>query len=149
MGFRAAADVVATAPAQEAEQQVEPPPGETVVSVAAGALAPPVLGRVTAMLAARAGFSVDRLADAVLISDAIAAHAPASMLGRHIHVGIDTAASSLDLKVGPLDAGGGGRIVDASAVGGMPAVVDQLSDTVDVETAGGREELHVRLTDER
>jgi serine/threonine-protein kinase RsbW len=148
MGFHASGDIASDG-IHEAVEQIEPPAGETVVSVAAGAFAAPVLGRVTAMLAARAGFSVDRLADAVLVSDAIAAHAPESIIGRHIHVAIDTAASELELKVGPLDPGGGERLVDASAVGGMPAVVEQLADGVDVEAERGDEELHVRLSDGR
>src|SRR5467141_2477919 len=61
MGFRAAGIGDGAG-----EHPVEPPSGELVVSVAAGALAAPVLGRVTAMMAARASFSVDRLADVVL-----------------------------------------------------------------------------------
>jgi serine/threonine-protein kinase RsbW len=148
MGFRAAGGL-RCAGVHEAAEQIEPPNGETVVSVAAGALAAPVLGRVTAMLAARAGFSVDRLADAVLISDAIAAHAPAAIVGRHIHMAINTAASLLDVRVGPLEAGGGERIVDASAVGGIPAVLGQLADGIDVAAANANEQLRVRLTDAR
>ena len=148
MGFRAAGVLEGTG-GREADGQVEPPPGDMVLSVAAGALAAPVLGRVTAMLAARAGFSVDRLADVVLISDAIAAHAPASIVGRHIHLGVDTSVGELDLRVGPLETGGGERLVNASALGGMPAVLAQLADDVDVATVDGAEQLRLSLTDAR
>ena len=92
MSFHAAG-VEASATGRETTTRIEPPNGDMVLSVVAGALAAPVLGRVTAMLAARAGFSVDRLSDAVLVSDALAAHAPAAIVGRHIHVAIDTAVS--------------------------------------------------------
>jgi anti-sigma regulatory factor (Ser/Thr protein kinase) len=146
MGFRAAG-VVDSVAVQEAERQVAPPNGDMVLSVAAGALAAPVLGRVAAMLAARASFSVDRLADVVLVSDAIAAHAPASIVGRHIHVGVDTSVGALDVRVGPLEPGGGERLVNASALGGMPAVLSQLADDVDVVTVDDGEQLRLRITD--
>jgi hypothetical protein len=133
----------------DAEDQIEPPPGDMVLSVAAGALAAPVLGRVTAMLAARASFSVDRLGDVVLVSDAIAAHAPGSIVGRHIHMAVNTDVGALDVRVGPLEPGGGRRLVEASALGGMPAVLDQLPDDVDVVADGDAEQLRLRLTDVR
>jgi serine/threonine-protein kinase RsbW len=148
MGFRAAG-VVDSAEVRESHREVEPPAGDMVLSVAAGALAAPVLSRVSAMLAARASFSVDRLADVVLISDAIAAHAPASIVGRHIHIGVDTTVGALDLRVGPLEPGGGERLVNASALGGMPAVLAQLADDVDVAAVGEGEQLRLRVTDER
>src|SRR5438270_8874344 len=147
MGFPASGLVEPTPAANEAEDQVDPPTGDLVLSVTAGALAAPVLGRVTAMLAARASFSVDRLADVVLVSDAIAAHAPAAILGRHIHMGVDTTVGALDVRVGPLEPGGGRRLVSASALGGMPAVLDQLADAVDVAVDGHSEQLRLRLTD--
>jgi anti-sigma regulatory factor (Ser/Thr protein kinase) len=147
MGFRARG--VVDAASAEVEEPVEPPGGEMVVSVAAGDLAGPVLGRVSAMLAARASFSVDRLADVVLVSDAIAAHAPGAIVGRHINVGADVTVGALDLRIGPLEGGGGERLVTASALGGMPAVLDQLADHVDIATEGGTEELRLRMADAR
>jgi anti-sigma regulatory factor (Ser/Thr protein kinase) len=148
MGFRAAG-IGDGAGEHPVEEQVEPPSGELVVSVAAGARAAPVLGRVTAMMAARASFSVDRLADVVLVSDAVAAHAPGLIVGRHIHVSVDASARALDLRVGPLEPGGGDRLVTATALGGMPAVLDQLADDVAVASADGSEQLRLRLIDAR
>jgi anti-sigma regulatory factor (Ser/Thr protein kinase) len=148
MGFRAVG--IADGAVEDAAQDpVELPSGDLVVSVAAGALAAPVLGRVTAMMAARASFSVDRLADVVLVSDAIAAHAPGLIVGRHIHVGVDASPRALDLRVGPLEPGGGDRLVSATALGGMPAVLDQLVDEVAVTSADGSDQLRLRLIDAR
>src|SRR5256714_4803614 len=144
MGFRAVG-IADSAVEDAVPEPVEPPNGDLVVSVAAGALAAPVLGRVTAMMAARASFSVDRLADVVLVSDAIAAHAPGLIVGRHIHVSVDASARALDLRVGPLEPGGGDRLVTATALGGMPAVPDQLADDVAVASADGADELHLHL----
>ena len=51
----------------------EPP---TQVSIAAGPLVGPVLRRVVGMFAARADLPLDRLDDAVLVADLVAARAP-------------------------------------------------------------------------
>src|ERR1700716_1262522 len=53
MGFRAAG-VVDSAEVRESHREVEPPAGDMVLSVAAGALAAPVVGPVAAVLAAAA-----------------------------------------------------------------------------------------------
>ena len=53
----------------------------TTVSIAAGPLVGPVLRRVVGMLAARADLPLDRLDDAVLVADLIAARAPAHVAG--------------------------------------------------------------------
>jgi serine/threonine-protein kinase RsbW len=151
MGFHTAG-AVAPEPEFERESadQIVPPEGETVLSIVAGELAAPVLGRVVGMVAARAGFSVDRLADVHLLSDAIAAHAPEQTVGRHIHVGMDAADSTLALRVGPLDPGGAHRMVEASAVGGLSALIEQLADDLEVtESNGGGEELRLRVIDRR
>jgi serine/threonine-protein kinase RsbW len=148
MGFHTPGAVMPElARGREAAEQVAPPAGEAVVSVVAGSLAAPVISRVVSMLAARSGFSVDRLADVQLLSDALAAHAPDSFGGRHIHVGIVDGGGSLELRVGPLDPGGGLRIVEASAIGGMPAVIEQLVDGLEVASNGQGEQLLLRMAD--
>ena len=65
--------------------ELDPPPGDTVVS-ASGQLVAPVLGSVIAVLAARAGFSVERLSEAQIVTDAIAAHAVEAFPGRHVQL---------------------------------------------------------------
>jgi len=148
MGFHTP-DVVMPEPsaAREAAEQVVPPAGGTIVSVAAGTLAAPVLSRVVGMLAARSGFSVGRLADVQLLSDAIAAHAPGALVGRHIHVGVDDEDTVLSLRVGPLETGGAQRMVQASAIGGMPALIEQLVDGLEVEPNVHGEQLVLRVAD--
>jgi serine/threonine-protein kinase RsbW len=152
MGFRSGRPLdVKSVKGEGAEVQVTPPAGETVVSVAAGPLAAPVLGRVVAMLAARSNFSVERLSDAQLVSDAIAAHAPSAIVGRHVHVGMDAREGALELRVGPLEPDGGRRIVRESAIAGVHPVIERLATEVNVEprNGSGGEELQVRLSDAR
>ena len=71
-----------------------------------GPLVAPVTSRVTAILAARADFPLDRLADAVLVSDAIAAHASDYISGSDVGVEIEDGDGTLDFRIGPLDEGG-------------------------------------------
>jgi serine/threonine-protein kinase RsbW len=146
MGFRSEQPLeVEPVNGKEAPRQVRPPAGETVVSVAAGALAAPVLGRIVAMLAARSNFPVERVSDAQLISDAIAAHAPSAIVGRHVHVGMDAREGALELRVGPLARDGGERIVRDSAIAGVHPVLERLADEINVNSSNGHEELQVTL----
>lgn len=123
------------------------PDGETVVS-ACGPLVAPVLGSVIAVLAARSGFSVERLSDAQIVTDAIAAHAGGAFVGRHVHAGIDAGQGRLQLRVGPLVAGGAGSLVESSGLGGLRPVLEQLSSEVAVERRNGHEELHLTIAEQ-
>jgi anti-sigma regulatory factor (Ser/Thr protein kinase) len=148
MGFHTPNIVMPTATlGRESAEQVIPPAGDAVVSVAVGPLAGPVLSRVMGMVAARSGFSIDRLADVQLLSDAIAAHAPDAIVGRHIHVGMDDEDTALRLRVGPLEAGGAQRMIQASAIGGMPSLIEQLVDGLEVASNSHSEQLLLRMAD--
>jgi serine/threonine-protein kinase RsbW len=117
----------------------------TRVSIAAGPLVGPVLRRVVGMFAARADLPLDRLDDAVLVADVVAARAPSHVADDTVDVTLTSSTRSLDLSVGPLRSGGGrGLIVDA-AVPGVGNVIEQLADDVRIETEGDREFLRVRL----
>lgn len=128
--------------------EVEPPRADTVVSVAEP-LAAPVLSSVIAVLAARAGFSVERLSEAQLVTDAIAAHARGAFLGPRVHAGIDTGQRRLELRLGPLVPGGGEALIASSSVAGLGPVLERLADEVRAESRGGQEELHLVIADRR
>lgn len=123
------------------------PPGSTAVDarvlVGVGSVAAPVLSRVTGMLAARAGLSLERLADAQLLTDALAAHAPSWVIGEGIELGVVPDGIGLILRVGPLRPGGAGGLVRESALGGLPALIDRLADEVSVEEDAGAERLRL------
>jgi anti-sigma regulatory factor (Ser/Thr protein kinase) len=122
---------------------------ETNVAVAPPAQLSNILARVVTALAARARFSLDRLSDAQLVTDAIVAHAPAALDGTHLALGIDTADRRLELRVGPLREGRGALLVSQSAIGGLEPLLEKLSDTIEVETASGGELLRLELVDRR
>ena len=84
--------------------------GDVVVRVCALPLLHAVMGRLTTMVAANARFSVDRLSDVRLMTDAIASDsaraAPQAPIGFALSPGVRTVA----LTVGPFDAGAATRL---------------------------------------
>ena len=117
----------------------------TTVSIAAGPLVGPILRRVVGMLAARADLPLDRLDDAVLVADLIAARAPAHSVDDKINVALDPGDRTLELRVGPLRPGGGEALIVDAAVPGVGNVIEQLADELSVSDEGEAEFLQVRL----
>jgi hypothetical protein len=124
---------------------VTDPDPPTRVSIAAGPLVGPVLRRVVGMFAARADLPLDRLDDAVLVADVVAARAPAHVVDNTVDVALESSTRSLDLRVGPLRVGGGRALVVDAAVPGVGNVIEQLADGLEIETEGEHEFLRVRL----
>lgn len=117
----------------------------TSVSIAAGPLVGPVLRRVVGMLAARADLPLDRLDDAILVADLIAARAPAYVRDDEIRVEFEPGDRSLSLLVGPLRPGGGEALIVDAAVPGVGNVIEQLADELSVRPDGDDEFVRVRL----
>jgi anti-sigma regulatory factor (Ser/Thr protein kinase) len=129
----------------DSAQEVPQPPGELVIAVSAGPLAAPVLGRVIAMLAARADFSLEGISEAQLVTDSLAANVPRVIVGSKIQLGIDSPPAELLVRVGPLEEGGASRIMDASALGDLPPVLERLTKEHRVEPAPEGEILSLTL----
>ena len=112
-----------------------------------GDLGGPVLARVVGMLAARAQCPVDRLEDALLLSDAVAAYAPCHSADGCLSVRISTEAGALSLEVGPLDAGGANKLLEAAVLPGIGNVFERVADDVraDPEAEGG-EQVVIEMT---
>ena len=117
------------------EREVRPPPGELSIAVSPGPFAAPVLGRTIAMLAARAEFSLEGISEAQLVTDTIAANAPNLIVGSKIQLGIDRRQGQLVVRVGPFQDGGSTRIIEASAVGDLPPVLERLTEQRRVESS--------------
>ena len=81
------------------------------MQLAPGAAVRPVLARVLGAMASRADLPVDRLADSVLLGDAVSSHAPADFAEGQVAVSIKDGDRALDVRVGPLIEGGGERIL--------------------------------------
>lgn len=106
-----------------------------------------VLSRVVSLVAARADFSIDRLSDAQIVSDAIAGAAAAYVADDGLAVEIDEHEGGFDLLVGPFTDGGAQRLVDDTELPGLGSLLERLADTLAVERGGesDRERLRVRL----
>jgi hypothetical protein len=118
----------------------------TSVSVAAGPLVGPVLRRVVGMLAARADLPLDRLDDAMLVTDLIAARASAHVVGPTVDVTLEPGDRSLSLRLGPLHPGGGQALVADAAVPGVGNVIEQLADDISFVSDGGGDYVQLTLT---
>jgi serine/threonine-protein kinase RsbW len=148
MSFRSERELDVDSDGEHPAPAADPPPGDTVVS-ASGRLVAPVLGSVIAVLAARAGFSVERLSDAQIVTDAIAAHAAEAFPGRHVNAAIDTLDRRLEVRLGPLVDGGGDRLVASSAVGGLAPILERLTDEMAIERGDRGEDLCLAIVDRR
>lgn len=76
-------------------------PGTIELRLAPSAIARAVLPRVLSVLAARAYFSTDRIADVQVVADMLAANAGESVSGNRLDVGVKIAPRNLELRVGP------------------------------------------------
>jgi len=135
-------------PAQD--QRAEQPAANSVtLRVANGPLAAPVLGRVISMVLARTDCPMDRLDDAMILCDALSAHAPAHARDGHIDFTMATDERGIELRVGELaERGADGLLADAD-VPGVGNVLERLSDELRIEPSSAEparaEELVLRL----
>lgn len=131
-GSNGGEEVRATRLSGDAGDDLAPTAGMSIVP---GPLVSAISGRVTAMLAARADFPLDRLADAVLVSDAIAAHAEGYVTGSDVGLSIQDGDGTLDFRVGPLREGGARGLLAELEVPGFGGSLERLVDEVTVEDA--------------
>ncbi len=124
---------------------VPDPDSRIVLSVSGAHLVAPVLGRVISMLAARAQCPIDRLDDAMLLSDALAAHAPRFAKEGWITFTVETTVESLRLQVGPLPPGGAEELVKAAQLPGVGNVFERVADGVTTESHPEGDTLNIAL----
>ena len=118
------------------------------VGVATGPLGAPVLGRVVGMLAARADCPIDRLDDALLVADAVAAKAGSFSDDGRIRARVVARLGSVELHVGPLRAGGADDLVASAALPGVGNVLERVADELQSQARNGEvdgEFLLIRL----
>lgn len=126
----ASSEAASTSPAAPAASGTE-------MKIAVGAMVRPVLARVIAILAARADFSIDRLSDAVLIGDAVSAHAASDLDHDSVRIHIEDLDGSLEVRVGPLPAGAAERMLRDMEIPGIGASLERLVDETRVEELDG------------
>lgn len=118
----------------------------TRMTVRQGPFVGPVLARLVGIHGARAPLPMDRLQDALLIADAIAARAPAYATAERLPVSMRAAEGRLELRVGPLRAGGATRVLEGAEVAGAGNVIERLADDVRIRPASsGAEYLTIAI----
>lgn len=95
-------------------------------------LVAPVLSRVVGMLAARAQCPIDRLDDALLLADALAAHVPHFSPDGRVEVSVRTDEAGLDLLVDGLRPARARDLVAAAELPGVGNVLQKVADEVQV-----------------
>lgn len=105
----------------------------------------PVLARVVGVLAARRDLSIDRLSDAVLVTDAIAGAAPARFSDGRVKLGFDDRAEGIALRLGPMEAGAAKAIREELDVPDVGASLEKLADELAVEESDDGEYLVIRF----
>ena len=106
-------------------------PSELAMALTPGATVRPVLARVMGALAARAEFSVDRLADTVLLGDAVSASGEGDFSDGRVGISIKDGDGTLDVRVGPLVEGAGERLMAEMNVPGAGSLTN-LASTMEV-----------------
>jgi hypothetical protein len=114
--------------------------------LATGPLVGPVLCRVVSMVLARANCPMDRLEDAMLLCDALGAHAPTYAADGHVAFVVSAGGGELELRVGELAERSAARLVEDAVLPGVGNVLERTADHVRIEPAAdGAEELVLGL----
>jgi serine/threonine-protein kinase RsbW len=123
-------------------------PNNATMEVRNGPLLGPVLSRVIGMLAARAQCPIDRLDDALLVADTIAAHSPDYALDGGVRVDLAASEGVIELTVGDLRSQGAADLLRDAELPGVGNVLERVADTVEVREGGedaGGDALYIRL----
>jgi serine/threonine-protein kinase RsbW len=112
----------ASATSEHTEMRVGPPE-----------LVGPILSRALGALAARREITVDRLSDAMLLSDAISAGAPQGFADGHVSLSIADREEGVELRVGPMTGGGAKRLRASLELPEVGRSLESLADEVRVE----------------
>jgi anti-sigma regulatory factor (Ser/Thr protein kinase) len=111
-----------------------PVPEATELTVGPPELVGPVLSRALTALAARHEISVDRIADAMLLSDAISAAAPSRFADGHVRLSIADRPEGVELKVGPMTPGAAAGLRESLALPAVGGSLETLADEVRTES---------------
>jgi anti-sigma regulatory factor (Ser/Thr protein kinase) len=93
----------------------------------------PVLSRALAALAARREITVDRISDAMLLSDAISAGAPKAFKDGHVRLSIADRSEGVELRIGPMESGGADRLRGSLELPEVGSSIEKLADELRVE----------------
>jgi anti-sigma regulatory factor (Ser/Thr protein kinase) len=118
----------------------------TEIAVGRSELLGPVLARIVGVLAARRDLPVDRVSDAVLLTDAIADAAPGRFADGTVKLVLADAEEGIELRLGPMENGGAEEIRRALDVPDVGGSLEALADELSVEGAEDGDYLAIRFS---
>lgn len=122
------------------------PAGDVVVSQCPVPLMAGVLGRLATIIAAAARFTLDRLGDVRLLTDAVAARVQSTSVDP-VSFALVTGPRRLELALGPFQPGTGGRLIPERSSLTASSLPLLLADEWALEPLGGSELVRVVITD--
>jgi hypothetical protein len=144
--LRVAVETDTSEPDAEAEGPAGAEPGYSVLSVSDDDLAGIIVSRVIASIAARAEMSVDRLSDALLLSDAISSGGGQRFRAGRTRLAVSQRDGAVAMRVGPLEEGGGDRLLASLEIPTLHASLAKLADDATVEHDEAGEHLVLTIT---
>jgi len=117
----------------------------TEVVIDRSELLAPVLARIVSALVARRELSIDRVSDAVLVSDAIAGAAPERFADGRVRLGLEERPAGIDLRLGPLEPGAAAGIRKDLEVPDVGGSLELLADELTVEKSDDGEYLIIHF----
>ena len=105
----------------------------------------PVLARIVGALAARRDLSVERVSDAVLVTDAVADAVPSRFADGRVKLGLEDRGGGIALRIGPMERGAATEIRGELEVPDVGGSLEKLADELAVEEAGEGEYLVIRF----
>ena len=129
----------------DGEAALEPAVTGTEISVGNAELLEPVLARLVGALAARRDLPIERLSDAVLLTDAISVAAPGRFADGCVRFDLEESERGIELRLGPMEAGGAAKVRQALELPAVGASVETLADELAVQEGEDGEYLLVRF----
>jgi serine/threonine-protein kinase RsbW len=124
---------------------VETPADATEIVVGRTEFLAPILARVVGALAARRDLAIDRVSDALLLTDAIAAAAPNRFADSEVRLALADSEDGLELRLGPMEAGGADQIRENLQVPAVGGTLEALADDFAVESDADGDYLAIRF----
>jgi anti-sigma regulatory factor (Ser/Thr protein kinase) len=119
--------------------------GGAELTVGRADLLEPVLARIVGALAARQDLSIERLSDAVLVTDAIADAAPGRFADGCVRLGLGESEKGLELKLGPMERGAAATIRTELEIPGVGGSLEALIDELTIEESDEGDYLVIRF----
>jgi serine/threonine-protein kinase RsbW len=131
--------------AAPAEKEVTVESDATELTVARSELLEPVLARLVGALAARRDLSIERVSDAVLVTDALADAAPSRFADGCVRLGLGESDHGLELRLGPMKEGAAEEVRRRLEVPEMGGSLEGLVDEVAVDASAEGDYLIIRF----